>query len=101
MGGLRIAAFPAEAGRRVSQPRRRRALVSWRVWWFRSSYVDGAAVTERRKTPAFQSVLRARAGFEKQRLSAFSRRGPSFWPLDRCHPARSGARSAHWRRRRR
>lgn len=40
-------------------------------------------VTDRRR--AFERLHYTEAGFEKQRFS-FSRRGPSFWPLDRCRP---------------
>jgi hypothetical protein len=38
----------------------------------------------RQPTSVAHGRTTARTGFEKQRLCTFSRRGPSFWPLDRC-----------------
>ena len=57
----------------------------------------------RQPTSVARSRTTARTGFEKQRLSAFSRRGPSFWPLDRCQAQPDllliGDPRCYWRRR--
>ncbi|KAH7346130.1 hypothetical protein BKA66DRAFT_322548 [Pyrenochaeta sp. MPI-SDFR-AT-0127] len=59
-----------------------------RVNFPRARRVDGAAVIVFRLPPAFQSAcITLSQASRKQRLSAFSRRGPSFWPLDRCRPS--------------
>jgi hypothetical protein len=89
-GGLRIAHFTLQwtrkARRSLSETSFALKLSFSALTWIPSVKHVTLIFTAVTQVPASTSVAQValhRTGFEKQRLSAFSRRGPSFWPLDR------------------
>jgi hypothetical protein len=93
---IRIAQFSLQCGRRdcrcslVDRPFARSRTVSARLLGLAIPNTlpsSPLSPNYRQPTSVAHGRTTATTGFEKQRPSAFSRRGPSFWPLDRCQPS--------------